>query len=108
MGTAKIAELPSNPPRVSDKIVVGSSVATESRLDDDDSAADVKISVGSGAAFNGVAVADDDEVEMDAIWVVEGTNANADETRARQKRSVVVILCVMVIKMLLSNNLDVV
>ena len=47
MGTNNIAELPNNPPNVSDRIVVGSRVATDTILDDDSAAAVfVNISVG--------------------------------------------------------------
>ena len=36
MGTANIAELPSNPPNTSDNIVVGSSVASDKRRSEED------------------------------------------------------------------------
>mmetsp|Transcript_31739 Transcript_31739/g.66768 ORF Transcript_31739/g.66768 Transcript_31739/m.66768 type:complete len:89 (+) Transcript_31739:485-751(+) len=82
-------------------MVVGSSVATDTRLDDDSEAvvvvaavrkevvsAAVRNSAGRGAAFNGVARV------VVVAKLAEGTKASADESRAiRQKRIVVVILC---------------
>ena len=95
MGTAKISELPSNPPSVSDNMVVGSSVATETRLDDESVAVAVKISaVGRGVAFNG-------EVAVVAYWVVEGTKASADEKMAKKTKR---IRCIMALYLVLREQ----
>mmetsp|Transcript_3519 Transcript_3519/g.6432 ORF Transcript_3519/g.6432 Transcript_3519/m.6432 type:complete len:108 (-) Transcript_3519:123-446(-) len=96
MGTAKIAELPSNPPKALERIVVGS-IDDSDRRDDDDSVLMVNNSAGRGVAFNGAAVATV-AILAGTTTTEEGTNANADEMRARQKRRVVEIWGIMAIK----------
>lgn len=95
MGTAKIALLFIKPPKISESIVVGSSVPTDNK-DDDESTLVVRNSTGMGAAFNGATVAADVMADRATTDVVEGTKASADESSARQKRSANVILCDMV------------
>ncbi len=94
MGTNNIAELPNNPPNVSDRMVVGSRVASDTILDEDSAAVLVNISVGILEAFNAV-------TEGDTMLCVaglpttddEGTKASADESRAaRQNKIALVIL----------------
>ena len=65
------------------------------RFDDDSvAAADVNNSIGTGAAFRGDAA----EVEMAGAMtlVVEGTKARADDIRARQKKRVDMVRCIMI------------
>ena len=105
IGTSKIAGPPSNPPNTSDNIVVGSSVATDTNVDDDDAAvctmisllvAARNISAAMGVAFNEVVV--DDDVAIVLATLCDGTKASADERRAIRQNSIVVLLCTMVIE----------
>ena len=108
IGTSKIAGPPSNPPNTSDNIVVGSSVATDTNVDDDEDAAVLtrisllvvaapNISAAMGVAFNEVVV-DDDVAIVLATLLCDGTKASADERRAIKQNSTVVLLCTMVIE----------
>ena len=106
IGTSKIAGPPSNPPNTSDNIVVGSSVATDTNVDDDEDAAVLtrisllvvaarNISAAMGVAFNEVVV--DDDVAIVLATLCDGTKASADERRAIRQNSIVV-LCTMIIE----------
>ena len=106
IGTSKIAGPPSNPPNTSDNIVVGSSVATDTKVDDDEGAAVLtrisllvvaapNISAAMGVAFNEVVV--DDDVAIVLATLCDGTKASADERRAIRQNSIVV-LCTMIIE----------
>ena len=92
MGTAKIAELLSNPPSVSERMVVGSKVARETSSDDDDDAlsnpvengvdgAVVRKSVGATTALS-----EDDEVAYLVESVLDGEKAKADEMAKQKNR----------------------
>ena len=106
IGTSKIAGPPSNPPNTSDNIVVGSSVATDTKVDDDEGAAVLtrisllvvaapNISAAMGVAFNEEVV--DDDVAIVLATLCDGTKASADERRAIRQNSIVV-LCTMIIE----------
>ena len=107
IGTSKIAGPPINPPNTSDNIVVGSSVATDTNVDDDEDAAVLtrisllvvaapNISAAMGVAFNEVVV--DDDVAIVLATLCDGTKASADERRRAIRQSSIVVLCTMIIE----------
>ena len=102
IGTSKIAGPPINPPNTSDRIVVGSNVATDTNDDDDDSAAALLISklvvgvvnnsVGTGVAFNGV------DIDIVFATLDDGTKACTDDSNAaiQKKRTYDMILFMLI------------
>ena len=102
MGTARIAELPSKPPRASDRTVVGSRVDTDSTTSEDDAALVVLVipvdkysaaeSGGASAVLNADGVAAVVAILTEGSVVI-GTNASAVEISARQISKKLGILC---------------
>lgn len=96
MGTAKIAELPNNPPSTSDKSVVGSSVASDTSMSEEDAAdgtiddeidavvLSARVMRSTGRACSGDTIWCNDDVDD----TVEGgtTNANDDGSSDATKK----------------------